>query len=120
MKKIYTCIVCPNGCEIEAEIEGGKVLSVTGATCKNGVEYVNNELTHPMRTITSSVLVRNGQLPLVSVKLDAPIPKDKIFAVMAEIKKISIVAPVTAEQIIIPDILGLGSNVVATKSVGEI
>ena len=30
MKKQFTCIVCPNGCEIEAEVENGQVISVTG------------------------------------------------------------------------------------------
>ena len=24
MKKQFTCIVCPNGCEIEAEVENGQ------------------------------------------------------------------------------------------------
>lgn len=33
MKKQFTCIVCPNGCEIEAEVENGQVISVTGHTC---------------------------------------------------------------------------------------
>ena len=36
MKKVYTCIICPNGCEIEAEIEGTYVLSVKGHTCDKG------------------------------------------------------------------------------------
>ena len=27
MKKQFTCIVCPNGCEVEAEVENGQVLS---------------------------------------------------------------------------------------------
>ena len=26
MKKQFTCIVCPNGCEIEAEVENGQVI----------------------------------------------------------------------------------------------
>ena len=25
MKKQFTCIVCPNGCEIEAEVENGRL-----------------------------------------------------------------------------------------------
>ena len=36
MKKQFTCIVCPNGCEIEAEVENGQVISVTGHTCPRG------------------------------------------------------------------------------------
>ena len=40
MKKQFTCIVCPNGCEIEAEVENGQVISVTGHTCPRGEQYV--------------------------------------------------------------------------------
>jgi hypothetical protein len=58
MKKQFTCIVCPNGCEIEAEVENGQVISVTGHTCPRGEQYVRQELTAPRRTIASSVLVK--------------------------------------------------------------
>ena len=44
MKKQFTCIVCPNGCEIEAEVENGQVISVTGHTCPRGEQYVRQEL----------------------------------------------------------------------------
>lgn len=47
MKKQFTCIVCPNGCEIEAEVENGQVISVTGHTCPRGEQYVRQELTAP-------------------------------------------------------------------------
>ena len=47
MKKQFTCIVCPNGCEIEAEVENGQVISVTGQTCPRGEQYVRQELTAP-------------------------------------------------------------------------
>ena len=49
MKKQFTCIVCPNGCEIEAEVENGQVISVTGHTCPRGEQYVRQELTAPAR-----------------------------------------------------------------------
>ena len=67
MKKQFTCIVCPNGCEIEAEVENGQVISVTGHTCPRGEQYVRQELTAPRRTIASSVLVKGGELPVTSV-----------------------------------------------------
>ena len=69
MKKQFTCIVCPNGCEIEAEVENGQVISVTGQTCPRGEQYVRQELTAPRRTIASSVLVKGGELPVTSVRL---------------------------------------------------
>ena len=43
MLKKYTCIICPNGCEIEAEVLDGEIKSVSGFTCKRGEEYVRQE-----------------------------------------------------------------------------
>ena len=31
MKKLYTCIVCPNGCEIEVDLEGNNINNIEGA-----------------------------------------------------------------------------------------
>ena len=75
MKKQFTCIVCPNGCEIEAEVENGQVISVTGHTCPRGEQYVRQELTAPRRTIASSVLVKGGELPVTSVRLTKAVPQ---------------------------------------------
>ena len=56
MLKKYTCIICPNGCEIEAEVLDGEIKSVSGFTCKRGEEYVRQEILAPKRTIASSVV----------------------------------------------------------------
>lgn len=118
MKRTFTCIVCPNGCEITAEYESGRISSVTGATCPKGEAYVRQELTAPKRTIATSVAVSGGELPLVSVRVDAPIPKEQIFRVMEEINRHTVTAPVTIGQILIENVCGLGSNVIITKNVG--
>jgi CxxC motif-containing protein len=120
MKKNFTCIICPNSCDIEVMFEGNTIGTVNGASCPKGIEYVKNEMIHPMRTITTSVFVQQGILPLVSVKLDTPIPKEKIFEVMKFIREIKVTAPVVSGQIIITNILGLKSNVVATKTVEKV
>ena len=118
MKRTFTCIVCPNGCTIEAEYEGTDVLSVTGNTCPKGKDYVIQELTDPRRTISSSVRLRNGELPLASVRLSAPVPKARIFDVMEAINQVELEAPVSIGQVAIPDVLGLGSDVIVTRNVG--
>lgn len=117
MLKEFTCIICPNGCSIEAEVMDGQVLSVEGALCPKGREYVRQELTDPQRNIATSVRVMDGGLPLASVRLTKPIPKDRIFDAMDEIKKISLTAPVAAGTVVIAGILGYDSDVVVTKSV---
>lgn len=121
MKRQFTCIICPNGCKITAEIgANGVITSVEGHTCKKGEEYVQQELTHPVRTIATSVLVKDGELPLVSVRVDGAIPKERIFDAMAEIKGISLTAPVVIGQHVISNLLGLEVNVIATKNIKRI
>ena len=117
MLREYTCIICPNGCDIQADVENGKILSITGNICPKGESYVEQELTDPRRNIATSILVKNGELPLASVRLTNPIPKGEIGKAMEEIRKISLEAPVKAGTIVISEILGYESDVIVTKTV---
>ena len=117
MNKTITCILCPNGCEVSVSFRETEVLSVTGNKCPKGADYVKQEIQNPVRNIASSVLVENGVMPLCSVRLSAPVPKGRIFDVMAEIRKIRVTAPVRIGDILLPDVLGLGSDVIATRNV---
>lgn len=118
MLKTFTCIVCPNGCQVTAELKDGAVLSVSGASCRRGEEYVRQEVTDPKRTIASSIYVEGGELPLASVRLSRPIPKARIFDVMEEIRRVHAAAPVKTGDVVIRNVLGLGSDVIVTKGVG--
>lgn len=116
MLRDFTCIMCPQGCEITVEMER-EGYKITGNRCPRGAEYVTQEIENPMRNIATSILVEGGDLPLASVRLTHPIPKGKIFAVMDEIKKVKAVAPVKEGTIVIRNVLGLGSDVMVTKTV---
>lgn len=117
MLKEYTCIICPNSCYISAEIQGTEISKLEGSLCDRGYEYVKQEIINPKRNIASSILLENGTLPLVSVRLSKPIPQDRIFNVMEIIKKTRLKAPVYVGQVAIPNILNLGSDVIITKNV---
>lgn len=119
MLRTFTCIMCPKGCEVEAEFAGGRILSVNGNDCPKGKDYVTQELTNPMRNIATSVLVEGGEMELASVRLNRPIPKAKIFEVMEQIKKVKVNAPVTVGQVVLPNVLSLGSDVIITKQVDK-
>ncbi len=120
MRKTYTCIICPNGCEIAVEYEGTRLLSCSGNLCKRGEEYVRQELLDPRRTISSSVIVQGGDLPLVSVRLTKPVPRDRILDVMEQIRALQLSAPIAAGQVLICDILGLGSDLIATRNISAV
>ena len=82
-----------------------------------GRTYVENELKNPMRIVTSSVRVTGGNMPITSVRLTAPVPRNRMMDVIEELRKIRLTAPVSIGQIVIQDILGLGSDVIITKNV---
>ncbi len=121
MRKTLVCVICPNGCHVEAEVQerGGRleVLEVTGALCKKGERWVRQEVVEPLRTISSSVLVEGGDFPLVSVRTDSPIPLDSIFRVMDEVKRARVRAPVSIGQVIISNPAGTSCNIIATRMV---
>ena len=82
MIRKMTCIICPNGCDLEAQVADRKCESVSGNLCPKGAQYAAQEVEEPKRTIASSVTVKNGVLPLTSVRLNRAVPKEKIFDVM--------------------------------------
>lgn len=111
-----TCIVCPVGCRLKAEMADGKVVSVEGNGCKRGAEYALDELCAPKRTVTSTVRVSDGFLPLVPVKTVQAVPKDKIDEVLAEVRAARLAAPVESGQVVIANVAGTGVDVVASRS----
>ncbi len=133
MKEII-CITCPKGCHLKVDEE---TFAVTGTSCPRGAVYGANELRNPVRVVTSTVVVEDvgtssarprtsAACPYASperalprrlpVKTDRPIPKGKMFEVMAEIAKVRVQPPVAVGDVLIPNVAGTEGNVVATKN----
>lgn len=112
MIRELTCIVCPIGCSLKVELEGGSVKSVTGNTCPRGAEYAKNECTNPVRTLTTTVISKDGTP--VPVKTDKPIPKDKLFEAMEIVNKCAAPLTINIGDVIIKDVFG--SNIVAAAN----
>ena len=74
----------------------------------------------PGRALTSSVLVTGGEIPLCSVRLTESIPIARIPEVMKEIRNLKVEAPLESGTVLIRDVLGLGSDVIATKTIRRI
>lgn len=114
-----TCIVCPVGCRLRAAVEDGQLLDVEGNSCKRGAEYAQAELCAPKRTVTSTVRVYGGFLPLVPVRTLEPIPKDRIGQALIEMAKARVNAPVNIHQVVVADVAGTGVDVIASRSMPE-
>ena len=72
---------------------------------------------HPARTVTGTVRVTGGLLPVVSVRTAGEVPKEKVLDVARALCRVHLTAPVQAGDVVIPDVLGTGVDVVATRSV---
>ena len=108
-----TCIGCPMGCQLTAVLEDGQVTN----TCPRGDAYARKECTHPARTVTGTVRVSGGALPVVSVRTAGEVPKEKVLDVARALCRVHLTAPVQVGDVVIPNVLGTGVDVVATRSV---
>jgi len=113
--KVIRCIVCPTGCEIQVKKGSEGEISFEGYTCDRGLEYAQQEYYEPKRILTTTIRVENGFLPLVPVRTDKPILKDKLRDALNEIAMKKIQAPIKAGDILIENILGLEANVIASR-----
>ena len=101
-KMELTCVVCPNGCLLTVWQENGET-KVEGAACRNGVRYGETELTDPRRVLTTSVAVKGGVLPLVSVRSTAPIQKRFLKEAVAALQHVTVDAPVHIGDLVYED-----------------
>lgn len=113
-RETFICIKCPRGCLITAKPGEKGELKVTGNSCPRGEAYVRNEITAPMRTVTSFIRLLEGRDRVVAVKTREEIPKGKISACMEEIRRAQAKAPVRAGDVLIDNVAGTGVAVIAT------
>jgi len=112
MKELI-CIICPRGCLLKVDDS----FNVTGNFCPRGVSYAKDELTNPVRTLTTTVICTGFMSPRLPVKSDKPLPKSLILKAMRELDNISVNPPVHIGDVILENILNTGVNIVATKNI---
>ena len=118
MQRELTGIVCPRGCTLHVEMGGdNKILKIEGHTCKRGEVYTQNECTNPVRTLTTTVALENGDV--LPVKTDKPILKAMLFACMEEINGVVAKLPVSIGDVIVENILGTGCQRGCCEGCGE-
>ncbi len=112
----FVCIVCPNGCELRCE-QCGKDITVSGNMCARGEKFARSELTDPQRTVCTTVRTLFPETPVLPVRVSGEIPKERIFDVMTAVNSLVLDRRVGRGEIIIPNVLGLGVDVIATSGV---
>lgn len=76
----FNCTTCPSEClltvEVKRRADGAvvEVRSVTGNSCPRGEKFAHQELTCPMRVLTTTVAVSDGDEALLPVRTAEAIP----------------------------------------------
>lgn len=110
------CINCPRGCKLSVEKINDEIV-VRGNSCVRGKTYAVNELTNPLRTLTTTVMIESEREKCLPVITSSAVPKARIMDVMKTLKGVSVKAPVKIGDIIVKDVLGLNVDIIASRSV---
>ncbi len=115
-KTSLICVTCPTGCSLEVTAEDGHVISVEGQQCRRGAEYAQSELSDPRRMVTTTVRIRGALHPLLPVHTARPFPKARILDLVALLRSVTVDAPINAGEVVLPNALDSGVDVVASRS----
>lgn len=110
------CINCPRGCKLEVENINGEI-KVTGNSCPRGEQYAINEMTNPLRTLTTTVAIDSDIYERLPVITSSPLPKGKLMEAVKALKDVKVKAPIKMGDVVLSNILGLNIDIVASKTI---
>ncbi len=110
------CIVCPLACNMTVAIDDeGNATSVTDNQCKEGKKHALNECEFPGRVLTTTVLTESNVCKLLPVRSNRLFPKDRLMECAHFLAKVKVKPPVKIGQIISPNILDTGADIISTE-----
>lgn len=119
----FNCTTCPSEClltvEVEHDADGAvvEVRSVTGNSCPRGDKFAHQELTCPMRVLTTTVAVSDGDEALLSVRTAEAIPLTLHAQAMNLLRGAVVDAPIRMGDIVLPNLLNTGIDLIASMDI---
>ncbi len=119
----FNCTTCPSECLLTVEVERGadvavvEVRSVTGNSCPRGDTFAHQELTCPMRVLTTTVAVSGGDEALLPVRTAEAIPLKLHAQAMDLIRGLVIEAPIRMGDTVLKDLLNTGIDLIASMDI---
>lgn len=119
----FNCTTCPFEClltvEVERDADGAVVemRSVAGNSCPRGDKFAHQELTCPMRVLTTTVAVSGGDEALLPVRTAEAIPLALHAQAMDLIRGLVVDAPVRMGDVVLEDLLHTGIDLIASMDI---
>jgi CxxC motif-containing protein len=102
---------------MKVEVEGQEVIDVQGHRCKKGVKYAEKEVFFPGRILTTTIDTHIHGVTLLPVRSNKEIPKERLVEVVKTISKHSVTEPVEMGQTVIENVLDLGVDIIACRTI---
>lgn len=119
----FNCTTCPFEClltvEVERDADGAVVemRSVAGNSCPRGDKFAHQELTCPMRVLTTTVAVSGGDEALLPVRTAEAIPLTLHAQAMDLIRGVVVDAPIRMGDVVLEDLLGTNIDLAASMDI---
>lgn len=119
----FNCTTCPSEClltvEVERDADGAvvEVHSVTGNRCPRGDKFAHQELTCPMRVLTTTVAVSGGDEALLPVRTAEASPLELHAQAMNFIRGLVVNAPISMGDIVLENLLNTGIDLIASMDI---
>lgn len=119
----FNCTTCPFECLLTVEVERdangavAAVRSVTGNNCPRGDKFAHQELTCPMRVLTTTVAVSGGDEALLPVRTAEAIPLTLHAQAMDLIRGLVVEAPIRMGDIVLEDLLNTNIDLIASMDI---
>ncbi len=121
----FNCTTCPSECLLTVKVERDandtvvEVRSVTGNNCPRGDKFAHQELTCPMRVLTTTVVVSGGDETLLPVRTAEAIPLALHAQAMNLIRGLVVNAPIRTGNVVLEDLLGTSINLIASMDINR-
>ncbi|MBD3352558.1 MAG: DUF1667 domain-containing protein [Candidatus Lokiarchaeota archaeon] len=113
--KDFVCVICPNSCRLHVEVGPTGEVDVQGYQCKRGFEYGIQEFLQPIRMLITTMKIENGVLPVIPVRSNKEVPRERIFDAIEVVNQTVAQAPVKMGDILVDNLLDLGIHVIASR-----
>jgi len=113
MKKLY-CETCPKGCLLTIMSSGTGML-IDGNGCLKGYDFAEEWMDKPVRTLTTTIRTNFPDIPVISVKSEAPIEKKALTDAINEINAKVVDTELGCGDTVIEDVAGTGVRIIVTS-----
>ena len=121
----FNCTTCPSEClltvEVERDADGhvAEVRSVTGNSCPRGDKFAHQELTCPMRVLTTTVAVSGGDEALLPVRTAEAISLELHAQAMNLIRSLIVNAPIHMGNVVLANLLSTNIDLIASMDIDQ-